>query len=600
MRDELYINGVKADLLENHINLNYSSNLLTDVGKIVSNNSYTIKLPKTAGNLYFIECAHIPSSDSRFPYLRHAARLIRDGVEMISDAHVVLLAVNEYIEIALTWGNVNNLSPLIDKSLREIAYTTEDYFMWEKGENSRTFPLIEYGFRKDEQTVWYHPAVSVKWIIDKISSSTKGELILPNDRMKELEDLFIPLLDRNDSELLSTRNTCNLVPYGIIQTNFFRLFDFYIFSLDDFYFSMIDKNTLKAKNHKVRITITGFITFEVNVNGNNGDPNSASIPVSIEIRNKKSNGTPVLAKIPGEVTHLEGKRWRYSFSFTDCSFELEPNYEVSIGLVDIYSIGTDCYTISVVMGEAGSLSVKGIYESISLGDRYYVIPNLPDLKQIDFLKAISSMLGLFAVPTNDGRIAFVSFDTLEKNKAKAVDWTKLVMHTSKDTLPYEMEYALDDMARMNRFKYKEEKDGINDESYIYVDNLTLESERVAVELPFAATKMLNSVAQIPVYSYDGDKLKYESVTPRILKYQGNTGVFSELSWSFLLEKYYNSYRELVTHAKVITERIHLNSVQLKYLDLTVPVYLAQYGSYFAIINVKTKDDNICEVKLIKM
>lgn len=68
-RDELYINNTKADLNKTDISLNYQSNLLNDISKIVSNNSYTIKLPKTAKNLALIECSHIPSSTSRYPYL---------------------------------------------------------------------------------------------------------------------------------------------------------------------------------------------------------------------------------------------------------------------------------------------------------------------------------------------------------------------------------------------------------------------------------------------------------------------------------------------------------------------------------------------------
>ena len=51
IRDELYINGDKVDVGDTDISLNYKSNLLTDISKIVSNNSYTIKLPKTAKNL---------------------------------------------------------------------------------------------------------------------------------------------------------------------------------------------------------------------------------------------------------------------------------------------------------------------------------------------------------------------------------------------------------------------------------------------------------------------------------------------------------------------------------------------------------------------
>ena len=68
-RDELYINGVKADLGKTDISLNYKSNLLTDISKIISNNSYTIKLSKTARNMALIECSHIPSSISKFPNL---------------------------------------------------------------------------------------------------------------------------------------------------------------------------------------------------------------------------------------------------------------------------------------------------------------------------------------------------------------------------------------------------------------------------------------------------------------------------------------------------------------------------------------------------
>ena len=55
IRDELYINGDKVDVGDTDISLNYKSNLLTDISKIVSNNSYTIKLPKTAKNLAVIE-----------------------------------------------------------------------------------------------------------------------------------------------------------------------------------------------------------------------------------------------------------------------------------------------------------------------------------------------------------------------------------------------------------------------------------------------------------------------------------------------------------------------------------------------------------------
>ena len=62
MRNELFIDGVKVDLGEDtRIVLNYKSNLFSDLSKIVSNNSKTIKLPKTIHNQRIKEHADTPS-----------------------------------------------------------------------------------------------------------------------------------------------------------------------------------------------------------------------------------------------------------------------------------------------------------------------------------------------------------------------------------------------------------------------------------------------------------------------------------------------------------------------------------------------------------
>ena len=44
------------------------------------------------------ECAHLPSSISRYPYLKHKGTLLRNGIEMIKNANVVMLATGDTIE----------------------------------------------------------------------------------------------------------------------------------------------------------------------------------------------------------------------------------------------------------------------------------------------------------------------------------------------------------------------------------------------------------------------------------------------------------------------------------------------------------------------
>lgn len=106
MRDELYINNQRVDMSESGINLTFRSNLLSDISKIVSNYSYTIKLPKTANNMRIIGGAVLPSSESDFPYIVHSGRVLRDGIMIVDNANVVLLSIGEDIEVTLSWGSI--------------------------------------------------------------------------------------------------------------------------------------------------------------------------------------------------------------------------------------------------------------------------------------------------------------------------------------------------------------------------------------------------------------------------------------------------------------------------------------------------------------
>ena len=80
----LYIDGQLVDLgYDTKITLNIKSNLLTDVSKITSNNSYTIKLPLTARNRSIIGNVELPTCESDYARKKHRARYFRNGIEII-------------------------------------------------------------------------------------------------------------------------------------------------------------------------------------------------------------------------------------------------------------------------------------------------------------------------------------------------------------------------------------------------------------------------------------------------------------------------------------------------------------------------------------
>lgn len=605
-RDELYINNTKADLNKTDITLSYKSNLLTDISKIISNRSYTIRLPKTAKNLALIECSHLPSSISRYPYLKHKGTLLRNGIEMIKNANVVLLETSETIEVALTWGNVTNFAGVVNdgKKLTDITHGTVegvDWVIWSnKGSNSAQFPLIDYGFNSGDPNVWYHPVVTVKWILDKIQEQSGVTFNFPSDKLTVINKMIIPLLTRNDSEELYSKYPINLVGTGIGRDN--RVVNYFglniNFNGDDTqrkYGETIDyqqqNSTVKAyrisydsdKSHIKGTVMTVFRSTTISIDY-----------LTVELWMDRTS----IATFRPISYQVNNNLWTVGFNI-DCTFNTSAGQTISLGLLS----GRGYFSSA---SDAGSntnlnltLSARG---EISFGEKFPIVPNLPDIKQIDFIKAVASMVGLFALPDGENGIKFIPFDNLSANKSKAVDWTNRVIMAYDSVTPRNLQYTLDNIAQNNWFRYKEDDNVMgNYDGNIQVDDATIEYERDAITLPFSACSTKGGVAYIPLYSYNEEgELEYNKTNPRILLLDGTKGIFKGLEWTTLIANNYQTYKGLINNAKVVTEYIRLNSIELRDLEMDIPVYLAQYGCYLAIIEITTKENDICECKLLKL
>lgn len=599
-RDELYINNTKADLNKTDITLSYKSNLLTDISKIISNRSYTIRLPKTAKNLALIECSHLPSSISRYPYLKHKGTLLRNGIEMIKNANVVLLETGETIEVALTWGNVTNFAGVVNdgKKLTDITHGTVegvDWVIWSnKGSNSAQFPLIDYGFNSDDPNVWYHPVVTVKWILDKIQEQSGVTFNFPSDKLTVINKMIVPLLTRNDSQKINDAfpSFLKMVGYVIVESTFSYLKLNYIGDSTQQYASVGGPYGDRLYT-KYPITLKVKGTIEMLVKYNSGmDVNNQYLNLRVSQSDSSGNIS--------SVSTIERKNY--------AAYIEAPNVRLLFNFDDLVSIGSDefmHFTIeAIATGASSSVLSLTVYDrnEISFGEKFPLVPNLPDIKQIDFIKAVASMVGLFALPDGENGIKFIPFDNLSANKSKAVDWTNRVIMAYNSVTPRSLKYTLDNIAQNNWFRYKEDDNVMgNYDGNIQVDDATIEYERDAITLPFSACSTKGDVAYIPLYSYnDNGELQYNKVNPRILLLDGTKGIFKGLEWTTLIANNYQTYKGLINDAKVVTEYIRLSSIELRDLEMDVPVYLAQYGCYLAIIEITTKENNICECKLLKL
>lgn len=221
----LFIDNKAMDINEStNITLNFRSNIFSDVSKITSNNTYSIKLPLTVNNCHVINYAHLPSHSAQYARINHKGRYLRNGIEIIPDASVILIEISETIDIAMTWGNVSKFAEIVNdnKTLQDLSYgrtENEDYIIWKKGDNSPRIPKIDYGFKNDEPAAWYHPVVTAMWVLNKIEADADITFKFQEQHYELLKTLVIPLLSRNSAPKEIEARTTTLTNDGISPYN---------------------------------------------------------------------------------------------------------------------------------------------------------------------------------------------------------------------------------------------------------------------------------------------------------------------------------------------------------------------------------------------
>lgn len=585
MNEMLFINNEMMDLSEDiNITLNYKNNIFTDLSKIVGNNSYTIQLPKTVKNLRIIGNADAPASGSDFPRTSHPCRYFRNGVEIIPNGRAVLMSVGDSIEVVITWGSTTGFASLVEdgKNLNELA-RRDDYIVWKQNLTPDLYGFsteikdvvladIDFGLKTGELHASMHPSARLGYIFDLIQEVYGVRFEFPDDKKEFIDSLLFPLLTRNGGYANSLTNEKNVYyTMGWLEqsggSDSGKVFQYsysngYIGSI-----RIMEAGTVKiTPNFKSGVQISFSVRY-----GDNTLSNAMYLPYRIE------SGLYIY----------------------DQSIELE----LSEG---------DYFALPVLLGYASGLDVEYptftfgmVTDEIQLNDKFPIVENLPKVKTTDFIKAVASMVGVFAIPSEDGSvIRFISIDRLSHEYA--FDWSERLLPHTDENKPMNISYTLDDFARNNLFKYKDDESvAINADGSISVGDSTLEYERDSVTLPFAASDSRGMRAFIPVYKYNDEGMpELQDVEPRILReidVNGySTGTFKGLSWGELLAEYYGTYQRMVGMPVIITEKMIMDDIQLRDLDMTRSIYLKQYGRYYAIIEIKAPSDGVCECRLLQI
>lgn len=261
-----------------------------------------------------------------------------------------------------------------------------------------------------------------------------------------------------------------------------------------------------------------------------------------------------------------------------------------------------------------SASIKQSNE-VPYGGNFPIGKNLPDIKVTDFLKCICILTSTF--PSQrfvGGTLTFADIVNLWEAKAQAVDWTKKLIPSEASNHPRQTDFSVEDYCQHNIYKWKEDNTVYQQHNAdMTVDNKTLEYTQDVCTLPFAAT----DGNRIPIYEWESKQYtigrtettvqtatKYKACKDRIVNLLKSDIGYAALAFNINLQSIFDNklenLRKTVANPHQITERFNLSDLEIMNFDETKPVYLAQYGAYFAVLEIKTTSSGYSEVTMIEL
>lgn len=291
-------------------------------------------------------------------------------------------------------------------------------------------------------------------------------------------------------------------------------------------------------------------------------------------------------------------------------------YLLSAGTNTISLKKGDILTFETIMHGIHTVNLPSVYggkitasvksgDSVPIGGSFPIGINLPEIEVTNFIKFLALVTGSFPRQlTNSTQVQFIMFSSVWRNKANAYDWSGKLIPYDRQGAPRKSEYSVSDFMQHNRYKWKEDEETHGDyDADLAISNPTLDYEQDTWTLPFAAT----DGNRIPIRTLDSFGMKsggeYKGCKERIMTLRDDKEQ-AALRFDIDLQNIFDTkYKQLVAsiaNAHVITERLNLSDLDILDFDETKPVYLAQYGAYFAVLEIKTTSSGYSEVTMIEL
>ena len=263
MMQELFFNGQAVDMLPDEtVTLQYRSNLMSDIDRITSSNSLTIRLPKTARNSIIFNFADTLFT-SGIERKWYNAVYSRNGVQLINGRAALLSADREAYEVCLVWGIFDKLEEWFksDATLRDLPlnypvqlkFYSRDIF----SDTQVAYGLMYY-YNGGQRYAF--PVVSIGLIFSRLMMNVlvNGQIDISEVDTSVLSNYYLNFNDNLVDELVQASNEPTFlvkdwIP-AIKTTEFFKaichIFGWYLENTPDG-LKLVDYNTATDKSRAV-------------------------------------------------------------------------------------------------------------------------------------------------------------------------------------------------------------------------------------------------------------------------------------------------------------------------------------------------------------
>lgn len=603
MTRELIIEGQHVDLApDTDITLEYISNILGDIGKISLSHSYTVKLPKTTRNARILDDPGRPGHDSSRARRFLTAEYYRNGINLIGQAQAYLLNISaDSYEVALVWSRVPGLKEWNDAKLKLPDLTGLPTLPWKDAALATINTTYDCFYARYVSGAWYnapniapHPSVTLYGLMTRIFENAG----IPYEIGNNLTDTL-----RNHALLVAPSHKPSLT-----------------MELE----SGAQASSLKWISTSGSGSYWWFRGWQTGWDAP-GDGNlettrtiqrGPSEKLRFYLNLKITGATPDLyfsLEHGGESYILSPSRTTDGGYLMDTIVDLKSDLRVdeefdyfSIKIMGLSYGGG--YNFSAYDPARPMFALIRPHETIQTDHQnlFPISDNLPNIGQMEFIKAVLGLFGAI-IRTSNGTLVLEHYDDI-LHKAQAVDWTHKV--DMQDGIE-DFQYLLRDFAQKNTIKYEPDVTlHVSPDITLEMEDQTASESKELLKLPFAASIRDQAIHYRCQDAWDDNGQYYVEVEdidikPRIFgfTYDGQTRVLifpDSLSGKWAVSAYLETYQNLIRKPVQISVNIRLHEIDLATLDTTRPVYLGQYGRYYAILKIQTSKTDLCKVELLQL